>query len=100
MSKSTGNQEKVTTTAHLTQTIAMNLSHVDRHMRALKKSVTPKQKEFNYDHAFKHVQETIEHVQKLADHLRDNYPAEGKELKLVETTVPRSYAPSIVLKDK
>lgn len=89
--KSPGPHEKVSTTAHLLNTTGHHLAHVQRHLEALKKSKTPQQKALNQDHAMIHLKGGIEHVQKVMNHLKSNYPAEGKELAKLETTIPSIY---------
>lgn len=72
--------------AHLVQTVLYNLGHAKRHADALLDDSPGNQDvwRFNLDHASRHVNGTIEHALKLAEHLRDNYPAEAHWLKVLE----------------
>lgn len=78
---------KTASFAHLVQTILYNLGHAKRHADALLDDSPGKQDvwQFNLDHASRHINGTIEHALKLAEHLRDNYPAEAHWLKVLES---------------
>ena len=92
MAKSTSPKDKIGTTAHLIETTGHHLAHTIRHSKQLKKSKTKKQREFNHEHLHTHLKGAAEHVQKLVDHLKDNYPQEAKELQTLEQSVPHSQA--------
>lgn len=93
MSKSTSDQDKVNTLAHLVNTAGHHISHTIRHLEQLKKSVTPEQRKFNLDHLETHANGAAEHIQKIMNHLKDNYPAEAKELAQLEATIPETGKP-------
>lgn len=86
----TSNAAKICSFAHLLQTLAYNLGHAKRHADALRASTTPSEARFNLDHVSRHVDGGLEHALKLAEHLRDNYPEEGKWLKELETAEGRT----------
>jgi len=88
MSTSASNQDKVNTLAHLVNTAGHHISHTIRHLEQLKHSVTPEQRKFNLDHLETHANGAAEHVQKIINHLKDNYPAEARELAQLEATIP------------
>lgn len=80
---------KVATTAHLTETILHELTHGKRHADLMMKTDPAAVWQFNCDHAAKHVRGAHEHAAKLAQHLLDNYPEEGRWLrKLGELASP------------
>ncbi len=88
--KSTSVQDKHNTTAHLIETTGHHLAHSSRHLDQLKKSKSKAQRDFNHEHLDTHLKGGIEHVQKLMNHVKTNYPEVGKELGKLEGTVPRS----------
>ncbi len=98
--KSPGQQQKVATTAHLIETTAHQLAHTKVHLDQLKKDKSSKQKKLDYDHAYTHLNGSIEHVQKLLVHLKSNYPKEGKALSQLENTVAQSSQPTAATKVK
>lgn len=87
--KSANNLQKASTTAHLLETTAHQAAHTQRHLLALRKS-KGKAKALDQEHAETHMNGTIEHVQKLMQHVQSNYPTEGKELTNLQDTVARS----------
>jgi hypothetical protein len=98
MAISTSNQDKVGTLAHLVNTAGHHISHALRHAEALKRSVTPQQREFNLDHLITHANGAAEHIQKIMNHLNDNYPAEAQELAKLEATIPVTGKPDSIEK--
>lgn len=88
--KSTSPQDRVNTTAHLIETTAHHLGHTKRHAEKLHTAKSKPERDFNQAHLDTHLDGGIEHIQKLMDHVKNNYPAEGKELSKLENTVPRS----------
>ncbi len=87
--KSATPAQKASTTAHLLETTAHQLAHAKRHQVSGRKT-KGKAKVLDEDHLETHLDGGIEHVQKLAKHLKANYPAEGKELGKLQDTVARS----------
>lgn len=87
---STSQQDKINTTAHLIETTGHHLAHTKRHSVALRNSTTKAERDFNHDHLDTHLNGAIEHVQKIMDHMKTNYPAIGKELDTLEATIPMS----------
>lgn len=85
-SASVSPKAKVASFAHLVQTILYNLGHAKRHADALLDDNPGDEKvwQFNLDHASRHINGTLEHALKFAEHLRDNYPAEAHWLKVLE----------------
>lgn len=77
LARAVGQDAKTATLAHLTETAGHHLGHTIRHVQAMRDDPDPETSEFNAGHARKHLNGAREHVAKLADHLRDNYPAEG-----------------------
>jgi hypothetical protein len=86
--KSPGPQHKTSTTAHLLETAGHHLGHADRHFTKLSTDKTAKQKALDYDHGTTHLRGGIEHIQKLIDHVKSNYPSEAKELAKLEENMP------------
>jgi hypothetical protein len=68
---------KTATTAHLVQTTCNHLAHTIRHVQAMADDPAPEVWDFNAEHARTHLDGALEHVGKLTNHLRDNYPAEA-----------------------
>lgn len=87
LSVSTTPSARTASFAHLVQTIMYNLGHAKRHADAMRSDQPGNDKawRFNLDHAARHVAGAIEHADKLAEHLRDNYPAEAHWLKVLES---------------
>jgi hypothetical protein len=75
---------KQATFAHLLQTMIYHEGHAKRHALQMLKTDPEDEWEFNYDHAAKHNKEGLEHLFKLAHHIRDNYPLEAKYYKELE----------------
>lgn len=100
MAVSTSNQDKVATLAHLINTAGHHISHTIRHIEAMKRSVTPEQRKFNLDHLETHANGAAEHIQKVMNHLKDNYPAESAELAKLEATIPVTGKPDDIEKRK
>lgn len=72
---------KAATTAHLLQTVLYHAGHASRHAQAMAGEPGPDEVwSFNADHAGKHLDGAVEHSAKLAVHLKDNYPQEGRWL--------------------
>lgn len=71
---------KAATTAHLLQTVLYDGGHAVRHAQAMLDEPEPDLWSFNAGHAEKHLGGAVEHVAKLTQHLRDNYPEEAKWL--------------------
>lgn len=68
---------KTATTAHLVQTTCNHLAHTIRHVTAMGEDRAEAVWDFNAEHARTHLDGALEHVGKLTNHLRDNYPAEA-----------------------
>lgn len=74
-------EAKVATFSHLLETIMYDLGHAKRHALAMEGDPSSgKEWDFDWEHAAKHVNGAIEHGHKLAQHIRDNYPAEAAYL--------------------
>jgi hypothetical protein len=87
--------DKEITTAHLLFTVNTALAHATRHTdKALDTQGTAR--EYNLVHVGRHLLEAVEHAQRLASHLKLKYPAEGKELQIIEdaATSPDKRRPS------
>jgi hypothetical protein len=84
LARSVSAMAKTATTAHLTETGLHELTHGKRHADLMLKADPLAEWLFNFDHARKHVLGAHEHVLKLAEHLIDNYPAEGRWLRLLQ----------------
>jgi len=85
MSKALSPDAKIATTAHLLQSVMYDATHAKRHADTmLAKPGTPALWSFNADHCEKHLKSAFNHAQKLAGHLKDNYPAESRWLKTLE----------------
>ena len=80
LAKAVSEAAKVATTAHLTETVLHELTHAFRHAQAMLEPGSDQEWSFNSDHAEKHLAGALEHVGKLTDHFRDNYPSEGRWL--------------------
>ena len=85
--KSADPKQKAATTAHLLNTAAHQIAHVKRHMVSMKRTKGRAQT-LDYEHAMTHLDGGIEHVQKVINHVKSNYPAEGKEMAALESTIP------------
>jgi hypothetical protein len=82
---------KAATTAHLTQTVMFDTGHAARHAAAM---LVPGGDgalwKFNAGHCGSHLRTAAEHAVKLAEHLRDNYPAEAAHLAGLGVWSPRA----------
>lgn len=88
MAKSTSPTDKVNSLAHLVETTGHHLGHTQRHSVQLRNSRTPEERTFNHDHLDTHLNGAIEHVQKIMEHLKDNYPKEASELGKLQAANP------------
>lgn len=89
LAKAVSGEAKAATTAHLLETTLHELTHGSRHAEAMLTGTPDAEWEFNASHCEKHLGGAVEHAGKLAQHFRDNYPAEGKWLAgLDEITAP------------
>jgi len=80
LAKAVGTTEKTATTAHLTATVANELAHAKRHSITMLRPEPAAAWEFNFGHAASHLEGARKHIVKLAEHIRDNYPAEARWL--------------------
>jgi len=87
------NADKHKTLAHLIETTGHQISHASQHLDSLYKSKTQAERDFHYQHARTHTDGAQEHVQKLVDHIRDNYPQAGKEFDAINNIQPKSDLP-------
>lgn len=90
MSKPTSTTDMHTTTAHLIQTSGHELGHVAAHIAQAQKSKTKAAVKFNLEHAAKHVGGVQDHIQRVVDHIKGNYPAIGKQFDTLERMTPQS----------
>lgn len=67
------------TTAHLAGTAEYNLAHAIVHIQAALKPKSPKDQQFNLEHADHHVHEAQDHLSRLIDHMKAHYPPISKE---------------------
>jgi hypothetical protein len=84
LARSLTKKAKVATFAHLVETVLHELTHAKRHADEM---LTPEPKlvwSFNADHTRKHLKGAQEHIDKLSEHVVDNYPGEGRWLKLLK----------------
>lgn len=84
LAKSLDRPTRVATTAHLTETILHELTHAKRHADQMLKPDPKLVWDFNADHCRKHLKGAQEHLDKLSEHVVDNYPAEGRWIKLLK----------------
>jgi hypothetical protein len=87
LAKAVGTREKAVTTAHLTETVTNELVHAKRHSILMLNPDPPDVWEFGFDHVMTHVESARKHADKLAEHIRDNYPAEARWLKGLDTAL-------------
>lgn len=66
--------------AHLLESIADNAAHAKRHGVQLSRARTPGSKQHNQEHLHSHLDATVEHVNKLRQHLSE-HPDIKKEMK-------------------
>lgn len=81
LSASVNPAAKAASFAHLLQTVMYDGAHAERHSKAMLADQTDPEWDFDADHAEKHLKGTREHALKLAEHIRDNYPAEWRWLR-------------------
>lgn len=85
MARALSQDAKISTTAHLLQSVMYDATHAKRHADTMvAKPGTPALWSFNADHCEKHLKSAFNHAQKLGKHLNDNYPAEGRWLRELE----------------
>lgn len=85
LTKSLNKRLRIATTAHLTETVLHELTHAKRHADEMFRQVDPKAVwSFNADHVRKHLKGAQEHIDKLSEHVVDNYPPEGRWLKILK----------------
>lgn len=89
MKKPTSNADMTATTAHLIQTAGHEIGHVVTHIAQAKKSKSKKAIKFNLDHASKHTGGVQDHIQRVIDHLHNNYPGISKKMKELEQATPQ-----------
>jgi hypothetical protein len=78
LAKAVSGQAKTATTAHLLETTLHALTHASRHADLMTDGSTPDDEwEFDAGHCEDHIAEAANHAGKLAEHFRDNYPAEA-----------------------
>jgi len=68
---------KAASFAHLLQTIMYDGAHADRHAKSMLTGESDAERDFDAEHADKHLRGAQEHTDKLAEHIRDNYPDEA-----------------------
>lgn len=83
---------KASTTAHLLQTTMNEATHAARHADLMARPDPVAEWKFNADHAGKHLRGALEHVLKLNQHVKDNYPAEAKLLTGLEERMSGEHA--------
>jgi predicted ABC-type ATPase/2'-5' RNA ligase len=74
LAKAVSPAAKAATTSHLLETSLHEETHGRRHADAMLKATPDDEWGFNADHCEKHLKGAVEHVGKLAQHMRDNYP--------------------------
>jgi type I site-specific restriction endonuclease len=74
LAKAVSDDARAATTSHLLETSLHELAHASRHAQAMTADTPEDEQAFNADHCEKHLGGAQEHVGKLADHFRDNYP--------------------------
>lgn len=79
---------KAATLAHLLETVLYNAGHAKRHAEGMARLSPAPLWQFNADHCGKHLKHALEHSQKLAEHVRDNYPAERRFLERLPVGSP------------
>lgn len=72
------------TTAHLAGTAEYNLAHAIVHLKAAMAPKSPKDQQFNLEHADHHLDEAQDHLSRLLKHFRENYPSIAKELDNID----------------
>jgi len=72
---------RATSTAHLIQTLGYHLGHAIRHAQVMQsENDQPAMYNFDAEHCATHAGGALEHIRKLSDHIRDNYPDEARWL--------------------
>lgn len=84
LAKSLNHATKIATFAHLTETTLHELTHAKRHADPMLKPEPKAVWEFNADHARKHLKGAQEHIDKLSEHVLDNYPGEARWLGILK----------------
>jgi hypothetical protein len=84
LARSLNKSLRIATTAHLTETVLHELAHAKRHADEMLKPDPKVVWEFNADHARKHLKGAQEHIDKLSEHVVDNYPGEGRWVRLLK----------------
>jgi len=97
LAKSLTPRAKHATTAHLTETVANELTHAKRHADLMLTGKPEAEWDFNADHCQKHLAGASEHAAKLEQHLLDNYPAEARWLRrlTLKPGEPHTGAPAL-----
>lgn len=84
LAKALDKKTRVATSAHLTETVLHELTHAKRHADLMLKPDPKNVWDFNADHARKHLKGAQEHIDKLSEHMVDNYPGVGRWIKLLK----------------
>lgn len=84
LTRALNRKTRVATFAHLTETVLHELTHAKRHADEMLKPDPKVVWDFNADHARKHLKGAQEHIDKLSEHVVDNYPGEGRWLRLLK----------------
>jgi hypothetical protein len=84
LTRSLNKETRAATTAHLTETVLHELTHAKRHADQMLKPDPKLVWEFNADHVHSHLKGAQEHIDKLSEHVTDNYPGEGRWLRLLK----------------
>jgi hypothetical protein len=87
------------TTAHRINDMGNQLAHATERMHAARKTKDPALRKYEVLHIRNHLVITLSNGHLLADNLRRNYPAEGRELdavvKVLGLTAPPSLSPAL-----
>jgi hypothetical protein len=75
---------RAATAAHLIETVLHQLTHAKRHADQMLKPDPMLVWKFNADHAQNHLKGAQEHIDKLSEHVVENYPGEGRWLRLLK----------------
>jgi hypothetical protein len=94
LARAVGSTQKAATTAHLATTLMSELAHAKRHTIRLLRPEPADAWEFNFSHAMSHVEASHEHAVKIAEHIRDNYPAEAGWLEELQKDLTALAAPA------
>ncbi len=82
-------------TAHRVHDMADGLAHATERVEAARKTKDPALKKYEMFHVYNHLSKTLANGRMLADNLRRNYPAEGRELDAVMKTLGLAAPPSL-----